>query len=204
MSKKIILVTSIAVLIIFSVIIVLRFSTPEDAWICKNNQWIKHGNPSDPMPESGCGKQNINYGFSKIGNITNFDTTTQMESQSWRFLYEEPGAPAISIFFRPAEECRYYYLSGEIKSCNDAAGEFYNGQRVKMEGEKTDKEFNVARIYEQPSIQIANPASVYCQEQGGKIEIIETAEGQAGQCVFNDGRKCDEWEFFRSHNCSNI
>ena len=27
----------------------------EDTWICQNNQWIKHGNPSSPIPTSGCG-----------------------------------------------------------------------------------------------------------------------------------------------------
>jgi putative hemolysin len=56
-------------------------------------------------------------------------------------------------------------------------------------------------MYEQEVIQVANPASVYCQEQGGKIEIRETAEGQEGWCVFIDDRECDEWEFFRSQKC---
>lgn len=49
-----------------------------------------------------------------------------------------------------------------------------------------------------PSQQLANPASVYCEEQGGTLEI-RTAEagGQAGYCVFDDGSECDEWAFFR-------
>lgn len=50
---------------------------------------------------------------------------------------------------------------------------------------------------------IANPASVYCQEQGGKSEIITAPDGsQGGQCVFSDGRKCDEWQFFRTKACN--
>ena len=109
MNKKIILSAAIVIVIIFVAVMILRFSTPEDTWICENDQWVKHGHPDSSMPQSGCGKQNIQYSFSKTGNITNFDTTTQMESQSWRFLYEEPGAPAISVFFRPAEDCRYYF-----------------------------------------------------------------------------------------------
>jgi putative hemolysin len=201
MNKKTLLLIIAAVLIVTSAILIVRFSTPEDTWICENDQWVKHGNPENPIPQSGCGKQEVQYGFSKTGNITNFDTNTQMESQSWRFLYEEPGAPAISVFFRAMESCKYYYLNGEIESCSDAGGKLYNGQRVKMEGEKTPDALMVVRIYEQENIQIANPASVYCQEQGGKIEIRETAEGQAGRCVFIDGRECDEWEFFRSQEC---
>lgn len=34
---------------------VMRFSSPEDTWICGDNSWIKHGNPTVPMPTSGCG-----------------------------------------------------------------------------------------------------------------------------------------------------
>ncbi len=29
----------------------------EDTWICQNGAWVKHGNPSQPMPETGCGNQ---------------------------------------------------------------------------------------------------------------------------------------------------
>ncbi|MBN2048686.1 MAG: DUF333 domain-containing protein [Anaerolineaceae bacterium] len=46
--------------------------------------------------------------------------------------------------------------------------------------------------------QLANPASVYCEEQGGTVEMRADAEGnQYGVCVFSDGSECDEWEFFR-------
>lgn len=31
------------------------FGGDEDTWICANNQWVKHGNPSKPMPQTGCG-----------------------------------------------------------------------------------------------------------------------------------------------------
>lgn len=45
---------------------------------------------------------------------------------------------------------------------------------------------------------IANPASVYCEEQGGNVEIkTDSSGGQAGICVFDDGSSCDEWAFFR-------
>ncbi len=50
---------------------------------------------------------------------------------------------------------------------------------------------------------IANPASAYCQEQGGKSEIITASDGsQGGRCVFSDGRRCDEWQFFRTRVCN--
>ncbi len=47
---------------------------------------------------------------------------------------------------------------------------------------------------------IANPASEYCIEQGGDLDIREGAEGgQVGICVFPDGSgsECEEWAFYR-------
>ena len=42
-----------------------------------------------------------------------------------------------------------------------------------------------------------NPASVFCEEQGGQLEIRTDASGaQAGVCLFEDGSQCDEWAFF--------
>jgi putative hemolysin len=45
---------------------------------------------------------------------------------------------------------------------------------------------------------LPNPASVFCEEQGGKVEIRTDASGnQMGVCLFEDGSECDEWAFFR-------
>ncbi|MEM8729647.1 MAG: DUF333 domain-containing protein [Pseudomonadota bacterium] len=47
---------------------------------------------------------------------------------------------------------------------------------------------------------LANPASVYCVESGGKSEIRDGPNGQQGICVLPDGREVDEWEYFRENN----
>ena len=53
-----------------------------------------------------------------------------------------------------------------------------------------------------PGPNLANPASVYCQEQGGALEIRDDGSGgQAGYCLFADGSECDEWAYFRGE-CS--
>lgn len=45
---------------------------------------------------------------------------------------------------------------------------------------------------------IANPASVYCEEQGGTIDIRTADDGaQTGFCVFDDGSECEEWSYYR-------
>lgn len=46
--------------------------------------------------------------------------------------------------------------------------------------------------------QLANPASTYCVEQDGKVEIRKGANGETGYCHLPDGRVIEEWEFFRS------
>lgn len=47
---------------------------------------------------------------------------------------------------------------------------------------------------------IANPASVFCVEQGGTVEIVDEADGQVGYCILPDGTRVDEWEYYRAEN----
>ena len=47
------------------------------------------------------------------------------------------------------------------------------------------------------SANMPNPASVFCEQNGGSLQIRQTSEGEAGICVFPDGSFCDEWAFFR-------
>ena len=43
---------------------------------------------------------------------------------------------------------------------------------------------------------IANPASVYCKENNGTLEIRTNELGQYGICIKNEN-ECEEWAFFR-------
>ncbi|MFN2144690.1 MAG: DUF333 domain-containing protein [Anaerolineales bacterium] len=55
---------------------------------------------------------------------------------------------------------------------------------------------------EPEDIGMANPASVYCEEQGGTLEIRTSKDSsQFGMCVFDDGSECEEWAYFRGE-CS--
>lgn len=51
---------------------------------------------------------------------------------------------------------------------------------------------------ESNSVGMANPASVYCVEQGGTVEIREGPNGQTGYCHLPDGSIVEEWELFRA------
>lgn len=59
------------------------------------------------------------------------------------------------------------------------------------------------------NMQMANPASVNCINNGGKLEIVTAADGsQSGICTFADGSSCEEWAYFRGecppfrHTCT--
>lgn len=46
-------------------------------------------------------------------------------------------------------------------------------------------------------IGMPNPASVYCTDNGGTLNIVDGKDGQYGMCTFPDGSKCEEWSYFR-------
>jgi len=54
-----------------------------------------------------------------------------------------------------------------------------------------------------PKIGSPNPASQYCIEQGGKLEIRNEANGQVGYCHLSNGQVVEEWKLFRDNqaNC---
>lgn len=49
------------------------------------------------------------------------------------------------------------------------------------------------------AVGLPNLASVFCEENGGNIELRTDETGAvAGVCVFPGGSECDEWEFYRA------
>lgn len=49
----------------------------------------------------------------------------------------------------------------------------------------------------QAKLGLANPASQYCVDQGGKLEIVKEANGEFGYCHLPNGEKVEEWALFR-------
>ena len=42
------------ILIIVAAAVGARFFSGENAWVCEDGKWLKHGNPTAPMPDGGC------------------------------------------------------------------------------------------------------------------------------------------------------
>jgi len=49
----------------------------------------------------------------------------------------------------------------------------------------------------QGALALANPASVFCVQSGGKSEIRNGAKGQYGVCRLPDGSVVEEWSYYR-------
>lgn len=46
-------------------------------------------------------------------------------------------------------------------------------------------------------IGMPNPASVFCTQSGGTLEIAQTPQGEQGICRFPNGSSCEEWALYR-------
>ena len=52
-----------------------------------------------------------------------------------------------------------------------------------------------------PASALANPASLFCAQSGGRSEILQTASGaQIGICILPGGEIVDEWAYFRARH----
>lgn len=52
-----------------------------------------------------------------------------------------------------------------------------------------------------PQVDMANPASVFCEQKGGKSEIRKNEDGsEYGVCHLPDGSVVEEWEYFRANH----
>lgn len=51
------------------------------------------------------------------------------------------------------------------------------------------------KVEQEETTSLANPASVYCEENGGELEIVTSGDGsQFGMCQFED-YACEEWVY---------
>ena len=98
------------------------------------------------------------------------------------------------------EELMHQWPAVSVEGIQNGDEVIVSGQ-LKSEGDNRGKnDFWIISIEKvEQSAGLANPAAVYCEdEMNGVIEIKTTDEGQAGYCVLEDGRKCEEWALFNS------
>ena len=89
---------SLFLLIIFIIIviaaIVLRLSGSEDAWLCRNGEWIKHGQPFEAKPSTPCWPDNSEP--VQIPNDTPLDESDNATSSEVLILQPQPNTLVVS------------------------------------------------------------------------------------------------------------
>ncbi len=110
-----------------------------------------------------------------------------------------PPAPGFcaggTIISGEKDECRCQGPPKCVRACTEEAKICPDGSAVGRTG--PDCEF--APCPGTGGVGMANPASVFCEEQGGTLEIRTDTknEGQIGICILPYGIECEEWAYFR-------
>ena len=93
-------------------------------------------------------------------------------------------------------------LSISLEAHNKNMGKKVTKPSNIQQNASTDNKYVNEDFTEQKMIGVANPASVYCVEQGGESIIRKDDDGnEYGICKFKDGKEVDEWNFYRkNHN----
>ena len=77
----------------------------------------------------------------------------------------------------------------------------YRSVNTKVETPTEETTEEITEEIAEPVIGMANPASVYCEEQGGTISIVKDEEGnEYGICKLADGTEVEEWEYYRANH----
>ncbi|MFA6131622.1 MAG: DUF333 domain-containing protein [Patescibacteria group bacterium] len=114
MSKKTFYIL-IGLVVVFLVLVVVRFASPEDTWICSEGQWVKHGNPSAEMPTSGCGDEGA--------GLANPASTNCVEKGGTSRIENKPDGSQFGVcYFEDNRQCEEWaFLRGDCP---------YGGRRI--------------------------------------------------------------------------
>jgi len=104
-------------------------------------------------------------------------TYCQKNGGTWERRVEASRAENGYCRFPDGSECEQWsYYNGKCKPGDSLAGPTETG----------------------PQAGLPNPASVYCEQNGGAVDLRPDAAGNiAGTCLFRDGSECDEWAYYR-------
>jgi len=130
--KKTYLLLAVVGIIIISAI-VLRFSTPEDEWVCEAGEWQKHGNPSAPMPSTSCANSLVGNDRDEHGCIGSAGYTWCAAKEKCLRLWEENCEASASSTIPVSNELQATF-SDEIMILNPKQNQLV-ASPLKVEGQ---------------------------------------------------------------------
>jgi hypothetical protein len=146
------------VILIFVVVILfsyLKFKK-EDSWVCRNGVWLKHGNPSEPIPTAKCGLATsttiggvVDSYFEQEGVVVK--DNPGLPQGDLFMIYEEPGQPGLKVklIFDEKSMCgdTQKRISCMALSVSDYG--LVNGGQIRVRGIIEGENIRVREIYRQ-------------------------------------------------------
>lgn len=133
-------------LIFIGLIVLLgaRLLTPEDTWLCQDGAWVKHGNPSSPMPTGSCqekGKTSPSNGPSGAPTgsaIANPASKNCIDKGGKLTIFNETAGQLGICKFSDGSECEeWQFYRGQCKKGQYSKADTshaYNGVITKVNG----------------------------------------------------------------------
>ncbi|KGY14056.1 hemolysin [Vibrio tubiashii] len=53
---------------------------------------------------------------------------------------------------------------------------------------------------EKQHVSMANPAAVYCVQQGGELDTVTENEQRVTYCVLPNGDRVEQWDYYRQNH----
>lgn len=104
----------------------------------------KESKDSEPISEeTSKTKQSLPVNFSETGVILDWDAQREIHTNEWRFLYDKPGALALTVKLELDKKSICDLGNGE-KNCDKS--EFVNGTTVMLEGNRNNGEVTVVKM----------------------------------------------------------
>jgi hypothetical protein len=120
-TRNIILIVVLAIILTAGITVaIIRFSSPEDTWLCQNGQWVKHGNPNVPQPSTPCPGAQIN-----VNQLVNTNTNiNQPQQNKIGIVVDKPKAneEITSGYTIEGQAAGWYFEAGFPIKLLDASG----------------------------------------------------------------------------------
>ena len=93
--RKGILVGVVVIIFIGLGMLTVRFFSGEDDWMCKNGEWVKHGNPDAEKPTTGCGENLAAAAQEQTAEEPNIVVFNPKEDATVSYLFDNEGKARV-------------------------------------------------------------------------------------------------------------
>ena len=133
MTKKVLLIFGL-LFAIGAVIVVVRLRSLEDTWICKDGVWVKHGNPSGPMPTGSCKEgEKTNSKAGQEATLPNPASQNCIEKGGQLVMLQETAGTLGICKFSDGSECEeWQFYRGECQKGQYAKADTFHPYKGKL------------------------------------------------------------------------